>query len=115
MLYFPSYFAPHKLYHQFIQQKQKKLAIFLDLSKAFDAISIEILLKKLDHYGIRGQAYIWFKNYLLNRKKQVVCSGALSSTINSSTMGFPQGSILGPFNNCLTKSKGIMFADDTTV
>ena len=39
-------------------------------------------------------------------------------------MGFPQGSILGPlffflyvndFNNCLTKSKAIMFADDTTV
>ena len=43
---------------------------------------------------------------------------------NSSTMGFPQGTILGPllffiyvndFNNCLTKSKAIMFANDTTV
>ena len=53
-----------------------------------------------------------------------MCSGVLSSTINSSTMGFPQGSILGPllfliyvndFNNCLTKSKAVMFADDTTV
>ena len=50
--------------------------------------------------------------------------GILSSTNNSSTMGFPQRSILGPllfliyvndFNNCLTKSKAIMFADDTTV
>ena len=105
-------------------KNEKSLAIFLDLLKAFDTISIKILLKKLDHYGIRGQAYIWFKNYLLNRKQQVVCSGIFSSTNNSSTMGFLQGSILGSllfliyvndFNNCLTKSKAIMFADDTTV
>ena len=105
-------------------KNEKSLAIFLYLLKAFDTISIEILLKKLDHYGIRGLAYIWFKNYLLNRKQQVVCSCILSSTINSSTMNFPQGSILGSllfliyvndFNNCLTKSKAVMFADDTTV
>ena len=105
-------------------KNEKSLAIFLDLSKAFDKISIEILLKKLDHYGIRGQAYIWFKNYLLNRKQQVVCSDVLSFTNNSSTIGFPQRSILGlllfliyvnDFNNRLTKSKAIMFADDTTV
>ena len=105
-------------------KNEKSLAIFLDLSKAFDTISIKILLKKLDHYGIRGEAYIWFKNYLLNRKQQVVCSGILSSTNNSSTMGFLQGSILGPllfliyvndFKNCLTKTKAIMFADDATV
>ena len=50
-------------------KNEKSLAIFLDLSKPFDTISIEILLKKLDHYGIRGLAYIWFKNYLLNRKQ----------------------------------------------
>ena len=105
-------------------KNEKSLAIFLVLSKAFNTISIEILLNKLDHYEIRGQVYIWFKNYLLNKKQQVVYSGILSSTNNSSTMGFPQESILGPllfviyvndFNNCLTKSKAITFAGDTTV
>ena len=44
------------------------LAVFLDLSKAFDTISHEVLFEKLHIYGIRGLCLDWFKSYLSNRR-----------------------------------------------
>ena len=69
--------------------------IFLDLKKAFDTINHSILLKKLNHYGIRGIINDWFSLYLLGRSQVTEIDSNLS-TINKISCGVPQGSVLGP-------------------
>jgi hypothetical protein len=51
--------------------------VFLDLRKAFDTVSHDILLKKLAHYGITGIPLRWFTSYLANRTHQVEIEGSL--------------------------------------
>ena len=41
--------------------------VFIDLQKAFDTVSHDILLSKLNHYSIRGVPFDWFKSYISDR------------------------------------------------
>ena len=105
-----------------IENKQNTPSVFLDLSKAFDTIDHNILLHKLEFYGVRGLALNWFQSYLTDRKQYVLYNNVQSQTLDI-TCGVPQGSVLGPLlfliyvndiANCLAHSKLISFADDTT-
>ena len=69
--------------------------VFVDLKKAFDTADHDILIDKLDHYGVRGVAKDWFISYLKGRRQFVVIENETSSTQEILT-GVPQGSILGP-------------------
>ena len=69
--------------------------IFIDLRKAFDTVNHDIVLLKLEHYGIRDNMLNWFKSYLSNRKQYVYLNG-VSSDIKEISCRVPQGSVLGP-------------------
>ena len=71
------------------------VGVFIDLQKAFDTVDHDILLKKLEHYGIRGVANAWFKSYLDNRKQFVSING-VDSELKPMKFGVPQGSVLVP-------------------
>ena len=106
-----------------LEQGKLPLAIFLDLSKAFDTIDHEILIDKLRFYGITGKALDWFKSYLQNRK-QYVLYGDCTSSMSYLKTGVPQGSILGPLlfiiymNDIAEVTKKFhftLYADDTSL
>ena len=106
-----------------IDDKNISLAIFMDLSKAFDTLDHGILIKKLAHYGINGIALNWFTSYLSGRSQYVEIDGVSSSILSLST-GVPQGSILGPllfliYMNDIPNHSNyfnfILYADDTTL
>ena len=106
-----------------IDDKHITLAIFMDLSKAFDTLDHGILIRKLAHYGINGIALEWFTSYLTGRTQYVEIDG-VSSNILSLFTGVPQGSILGPLlfliymndiPNCTEYFNFILYADDTTL
>ena len=72
----------------------KVMSVFLDMSKAFDCVDHDILLQKMNIYGIRGNALNWFKSYLSGRTQKTVFNGTLSTNVYSLECGVPQGSIL---------------------
>ena len=95
----------------------------MDFSKAFDTVPHDLLLRKLNFYGIRGIVNEWFSDYLSDRSHVTEIEGA-KSTPAKVIMGVPQGSVLGPilfllfvndlpnFSDILTS---ILFADDANI
>ena len=95
---------------------------FIDLN-AFDTIDHHILLKKLDHYGMRGVVQDWLSSYPSNRKQYVQINNSKSGLLDV-LCGVPQGSILGPklfilylndISNVSHILNFILFADDTNM
>jgi len=99
------------------------LNIYLDLSKAFDTLNHDILLDKLNHYGVLDNSLLLLKSYLSDRQ-QYVEFGEVISDFRLIETGVPQGSILGPllfiiYMNDIVyackKFKPIIYADDTAL
>ena len=78
-----------------IDQKKTSAVVLLDMSRAFDSVNHDILLKKLQDIGLSPSTILWFKSYLSNRYQAVRINTALSEPLLM-RYGVPQGSILGP-------------------
>ena len=105
-----------------LEKKEVTAVLFLDLQKAFDTVNHDILLQKLHHYGVRGNAHKLLSSYLSGRKQFTKVRNA-ASELASILWGVPQGSILGPilfliFINDLPNASELsswLFADDTAL
>lgn len=109
---------------QSLDKGNRTIAIFLDLSKAFDTINHELLVEKLHrYYNFDSSSRALIECYLKERFC-LVKQGELKSVMESLRTGVPQGSILGPLlfiifvndlNYLNVSSKLYQYADDTTI
>ena len=112
-----------ELIYKSLNDKKFSISVFVDYSKAFDTVPHNILLSKLEKYGIRGTPLKLLKSYLSDRSHSTKINDVLSSPkiIN---IGLPQGSNLSPLLfilyindlcNISDNFEKILFADDTTL
>lgn len=114
---------------ELLEDKKMALGIFLDISKAYDSLNMEYLLKKLEFYGVRGNANDWLKSYMSYRKQRVTVTKdniTSKSKILTRTIGIDQGSVIGTLlfiiylndlGNIIQNSEGniVNFVDDTNL
>ena len=81
---------------RFLDQGQHVISVFIDLRKAFDTVDHDILLYKLNHYGICGHANNFFKSYLNDRKQFIYINGVKSS-LRDVTWEYPKAPYWGRF------------------
>lgn len=105
------------------KRSQHFFSLFIDMSKAFDTLVHEILLRKLSHYGLSRHAVALIDSYL-NDRTQFVKIGPNKSNTCAIKTGVPQGSILGPFlfliyindmRNACQILETLHYADDSTL
>lgn len=106
------------------EKAQDAIGVFCDLSKAFDCVDHDNLIRKMKHYGIKHRALDLITSYLSNRTQRVVINGTQSAG-STVALGVPQGSILGPFLFLLyindlpkliqDRYDIVLFADDTSL
>jgi hypothetical protein len=121
----------HDLINTILSALNNKLVVgglFCDLTKAFDCVNHEILLAKLEFYGINGVAGKLIIAYFTDRHQRTILNNNTASGVSEwqkVKQGVPQGSVLGPllFLVCINDlphsinkvSKPILFADDTSI
>ena len=115
-------YITHKVY-QNLDKRKPMIATFLDLAKAFDTVNHDILLSKLERYGIRGKVLLLLKSYLSDRQQKVRIQNQISE-YKYLSCGVPQGTILGPLlfilyvNDLLRdmpEGSILSYADDTVI
>ena len=83
-------FKPGWMIMNLLDDNEFGAGVFVDMKKAFNTVDHEILVLKLEDYGIRSTAKYWFCSYLVNRK-QFVSINNHNSTIQTIVTGVPQG------------------------
>ena len=110
--------------NHYVDEKDIVLTIFLDLAKAFNSISLDIFIQKIEKYGFGENARVLLNSFRINRK-QWVRNGIVESDCTIINHGVPQGTVLGPlvfilyvnnFGEEIGKSSNVLqFADDKAI
>ena len=78
-----------------MDRKKTSVIVLLDMSKPFDCLRHDLMLRKLHKAGVSESACAWFQSYLSQRQQVVKFQNTVSDPLPR-TVGVPRGSIMGP-------------------